>query len=134
MKMNRNKYIKFREIMKLRKLPFHWQRINCIRHHSKRDGETWKHFWLKCLTGKILNDSGHIYFTEFEFPNKAQADVYDATANAVIEFETKTNNEREAMKYFQYRAYAREVFIIKCDEVSDNIKLAERKIRHILGL
>jgi len=132
--MNRTEFARFKQNMNLRGMKFDWQRINCVRHHSSGDGETWKHYWLKCLTGKILNDCGHTYFTEFEFPNKATCDVYDATDNVVIEFETQKTDRKEALKLIQYNSVARDCFVIRCKDISNDIQLAEKEIRRIIGV
>lgn len=132
--MNDIAYFKLKKEMASRGLTLQWERINCIRHHSKRGGETWKHYWCKCVTGKLLNDKNHVYFSEYEFPNGAQADIYDATFNIVIEFESTKSVKKEGIKFGQYQPYARDIFIFNTDDISDDLKEAQAQISKSIGL
>lgn len=124
----------FKRGMFERGLDFKWQRINSVRHHSKRDHETLKHYILKCLVGRILNSADHVYFTEFEFPNKAQSDVYDATDNIVIEIESRKSEINALKKFEQYRPYARDIFVFYCEDFPDDPVAAERLLKDKLGI
>ena len=132
--MKTQEYLKFKAMMKIRGIDFKWERLNSVRHHSQGDHETLKHFMLKCLTGRILNAAGHSYFTEFQFPNKAEADVYDATDNVVIEFESKKSKKKADLKFLQYKGFARDLFLLYCEDFSDDPAEAERQLRLKLGI
>lgn len=88
---------------------------------------------LKCLVGRILNASGHSFFTELEFPNKAQADIYDATDNVVIEIESRKSEEKASLKLVQYTSYARDLIVLYCEDFSDDLKNCEIQLRKKLG-
>ena len=139
--MDYKEFTKTREVMKIRGIPINihgatadYLRANNIRHHSTGDNETPKHFIIKCLLGKLLNSIHHIYYSEFEFSNKAQADIYDATDNLVYEVESRKNKEAASRKFFQYKAYARDLIIIYAEDYSDNWVELEAQLRQKLGL
>ena len=134
--MIRIEFLRLKNIMRLRKLPFDWKRMDIIRHHNRgMSGESRKHFICKCICSKILYDAKHTHFTEYDFPNEAVADIYDATANTVIEFESESDRKKEAVKLLQFKPYVREVFVIDIAEFPENdVFVIEREIRNRIGV
>ena len=109
-------------------------RNNATRHHSTADNETLKHFLLKCLCGRILNAVGNVYYSELTFPNGKEADVYDATRDVVIEFETVRSPKKYQEKLANFRGRCRDIFVLYCDDFSDDPRVAEKELRHKLGI
>jgi len=106
--------------------------VNCVRSHNRN--ETDKHFVCKSMAVKALLDKGHTVFTEFEVPGKAVADVYDATLNIVLEFETNFDKKKEYVKLLQFKNYVNEVYVFDLDEIPENYTQIKRFIVWRLGL
>lgn len=129
--MNKREFMQFVQTMRIRNLPFQWERLDAVRHHATT--ETLKHYLMKCMTSRILHRACHHHFTEFEFPNKAEADIYDATDNIVIEFETRKSAEKANLKYLQYKGYARDCIVLYCEDYSDDPREMEVQLMRKLG-
>ena len=132
--MNLGQYQRFKQMMRIRGLNFDWQRINVLREHNQH--ETDKHWMCKAMAVKALRSPGinHTIFTEFEFPNKAVADVYDATQNVVIEFESDFSKKKEFVKVLQFRKYVTDVFVFNVNDLPEHYSQVKKAILYRLGL
>jgi hypothetical protein len=133
-------FLEVKQTMKLRGLPFDWQRLNVIRHHNRTEsGETWKHYLCKAIMGKILYDANHNYFAEYEFPNKAVTDIFDVTTMTAIEFETGGTEKREQIKRSKFLGYLNtrvlnELFVINLDDVPNDLPGIDSHLRKRIGV
>jgi len=92
--------------------------FNQVRFHNSN--ETPKHYFCKAIFCKVLKDMGISFFTEFEFPTKAEADVYVVDRHKVFEFETKRCPLTKQKKESQYKRWGMDLHIIYTDSVPDN--------------
>lgn len=117
--------------MRNRRLKFRWEKIDAVRHHGTK--ETLKHFLMKCTLSRILHQASHHHFTEFEFPNKAEADIYDAKENIVYEIESRKSKIVLKKKMQQYLGYARDMIVFYCEDFSDDPWQLEKELRKKSG-
>ena len=134
--MNRQEYYVMKQTLKIRGLRIpRLDTIDMVRHHNRGiSGETMKHWICKCICSKILYDSRHVHFCEYEFPNKAVADIYDTKDNIVIEFESKKSKKKEQLKFLQFNKYVRDTIVINIDDYPDIPVQIELLLRRKLGL
>jgi len=130
-KLNRREFMQFVQTMKLRRLTFKWEKIDAVRHHGTK--ETLKHFLMKCVISRILHQASHHHFTEFEFPNKAEADIYDAKENMVYEVESRKSPKVLKSKMQQYLGYARDMIVFYCEDFSDDPSQMEMQLKKKMG-
>jgi len=133
--MNRNEFIKTAQLMNIRKMPFEWKRLDCVRHHNRKEsGESWKHYLAKCILSKILYDMNRPHFTEYELPNKTVVDVYEIIYNTAIEFESVHSDKKEALKIIKAKPFVRDIIVIDLGKIPDDIKGMELEIRKRIHL
>jgi len=96
--------------------------FNQVRFHNSN--ETPKHYFCKAMMCKVLRDKGLSFFTEFEFPNKAEADVFVVDTGQIFEFESKISLKLKEKKESQYKTIGLDLHIIYTDSVPDTAKEA----------